>query len=383
MTRIRRMVQPSYRPELTALRQGYGILGEAGHALRCRQVMPLARAFGDLLAPNGDGTFAIGHDVRASSPSIAEAISLGLRSGGHHAIHIGACTRPQLEWYVAEAGLSGALMITGGCAPPEWNGIRLHGAHAEPIHAANVLDALEIYDLNALFSTPCNPMLSRDQPQPAYAAWLRQRLRPQRHLKLCVDIGNGLAGAEFEAIVAHYRQLRLWRIGFTPDPAFPTRGPDPFSPHACASLSEYVIANGCDLGAALDADGVHLAVTDEHGQRLAPQTLGILLALALASARPGLRVYHHGGLSAPAARALRRAGVETRPLRSGPRAAWSALHASGRPGFYFDREGHYAFSDFPGTANAMLALIELINHLTGSDSALSVLARAIDPAPAI
>ena len=99
MTRTRRMVQPSYRPELTALLQGYGILGEAGHALRCRQVMPLARAFGDLLAPNGDGTFAIGHDVRASSPSIAEAISLGLRSGGHHAIHIGACTRPQLEWY--------------------------------------------------------------------------------------------------------------------------------------------------------------------------------------------------------------------------------------------------------------------------------------------
>ncbi len=60
--------------------------------------MPLARAFGDLASPDGDGTFAIGYDVRASSPSLAEAASLGQRSGGHHVTHIGTYTTPQLEW---------------------------------------------------------------------------------------------------------------------------------------------------------------------------------------------------------------------------------------------------------------------------------------------
>lgn len=375
------MVRASHHPELASLLRGYGIFGEAGRNLRCRQAMPLARGFGDLLAPLGSGTFIVGHDVRASSPSIAEAVSLGLLSGGHRVIRIDACTRPLLEWHLADSGLSGAIMVTGGCAPPEWNGINLYGAGAEPIHASNVLDTLASYDLNDLFATPCNPELCRDRPHPAYAAWLRQRLHAQHSVKLCLDIGNGLAGAEFEAIAAHFWQLRLWRIGFNPDPAFPARGPDPFGAQARTHIAESVIANGCDLGAALDASGERLAVTDECGQPIAPHTLGVVLALALAGRQPFLHVFHDCGLPAYAARALQNAGIRTQTRSGGPRASWSALHDKKRPGFYFDHEGRYAYSDFPGTANALLALIELINHLTASKAALSALVRRIDQTP--
>ncbi|MEJ2673622.1 MAG: hypothetical protein P8011_00270 [Acidihalobacter sp.] len=202
--------------ELSNLIEGYGILGEAGHSLRCGMVIPFARAFGDVVSPDGDGTFAIGYDVRASSPSLAEAASLGLRSGGHHVTHIGACTTPQLEWYVASTGLRGGLMITGGCAPPQHNGLRLYRQDAVPVAAAEVLSALSIDDLNELFAQACNPVLHQDHPLQAYAAFLRRRLEPANFIKLCLDVGNGLAGAEFEAVMAHYRQLRLWRVGFTP-----------------------------------------------------------------------------------------------------------------------------------------------------------------------
>lgn len=376
------MVRESRHPELASLLQGYAIFGEAGRSLRYRQAIPLARAFGDLLAPSGSGTFIIGHDVRASSPSIAEAVSLGLLSGGHCVVHIGACTRPQLEWYLADTGLSGAIMITGGCAPPEWNGINLYGAHAEPVHAASALDALGSYDLNEVFSTPGSPALYHSRPQPAYAAWLRQRLRPRRNIKLCLDTGNGLGGTEIESVVAHFWQLRLWRIGFNPDPTFPERGPDPFAPHARTYLADCVISNGCDLGAALDASGDRLAVTDECGRPVEPHTLGVLLALALADSRPFLHVLHDGDLSTHAMAALQNKNIKVATLTGGPRAAWSVLHRNKRPGFYFDREGRYAFSDFPGTANAILALVELINHMTGSRSTLSTLVRSIELPPA-
>lgn len=371
------MVQPSYRAELAALIQGYNILGKAGGTLRCRQVIPLANAFGRLLSPEGGDVFAIGHDVRASSPSISEAVSLGLWAGSHRVVHIDACTTPQLEWYAANAGLRGALMITGGDAPPDWNGIRMYGPGAEPVPAETVLDTLETYDLNELLSGSRPPLLRHDRPQPAYAAWLRQRLRPRQHIKLCLDTGNGMAGTEFESIIAHYPQLRIWRIGFQPDPAFATRGPDPFSLKARTGVAKCVLANGCHLGAALTADGDRLAVTDDRGRPVTPHTLGVLLALAQAPERPGLRVLHDGHLSKRATDTLRQASVEAQSVAGGPRAAWPALH-DGRADLYFDRTGHYAFSDFPGSANALLALAVLINYLGEEDSPLSILARSVD-----
>jgi phosphomannomutase len=370
------MNKPSYRPELAALLQGYDILGKTGRNLLCRQVIPLANAFGNLLSPEGGAVFAIGHDVRASSPSVAEAASVGLWSGNHHVIHIGACTTPQLEWYAANAKLRGALMITGGDKPREWNGIRLYGPGAEPVPAAAVVDAIETYDLNELLSTLRPPLLRHDRPQPAYAAWLRQRLRLQRHIKLCLDIGNGMAGAELESILAHFPQLRVWRIGFEPNPAFTTRGPDPFALQARTGVAKCVLANGCHLGAALTADGERLAVTDDRGRPVAPHTVGVLLALARAPDRPGLRVLHDGHLTEPAADALRRAGIATQSTEDGTSAAWSALHA-GRADLYFNRTGHYAFGDFPGSANALLALAVLVNYLAERDTPLSMLAGSV------
>ncbi|APZ42429.1 hypothetical protein [Acidihalobacter ferrooxydans] len=363
--------------QLQDLIDGYSLLGRTGQTLRCRQIMPLACAFGDLLAP-GDGTFAIGYDIRETSPSLAEAVSLGLRSGGHHVTHIGACTTPQLEWYVADAGLNGGIMVTGDCAPTDWNGMRLCGRGAAPVAAAQVIDAMTVYDLNDLFRNPCNPVLRRAQPQAAYAAWLRQQLRPQRLFKLCLDAGNGLTGTEFDAVMPHYRLLRLWRLGFKPDSKLPTRGPDPFSPQARAAVGTCVSTNGCHLGASLNANGDLLAITDERGQPVSPHAIGTVLALALAQEQPGLHVVHDSGLPPQMASALTRAGLTTDALPGGPAAAWTFLHA-GRPGLYFDAAGHYASSDFPGTANALLALIMLINHLTAIDSPLSALVAALEP----
>lgn len=365
-------------PKLSRLIEGYRIIGEAGRTLGCGEVMLFARAFGDLLAP-GDGTFAIGYDVRDSSSSLAEAASMGLRSGGHHVTHIGACTTPQLEWYIADAGLHGGLMITGGCAPTECNGMRFYGASAEPLAATRALEAITTLDLNELLGDGCNPVLRRDHALSGYAAFLRQRLHPQRLFKLCLDAGNGLTGVEFESVMAHYSQLRLWRIGFKSDPSFPNRGPDPFSKAALSGVAQCVRANGCHLGAALDADGDRLAVIDERGRAIPADTLGAVLALGLCEQRPHrIRLLHDPRIRPQVVQALDRAGVETRPLDGGIDAAHVGLHA-GSADFYFDHLGHYAFRDWPGTSNGLLALIELINGLTATETPLSALAEAVDP----
>lgn len=359
--------------EFAKLVHEYDFLGQVGHTLCCRHTLLLARAFGDLLSPEGDATFAIGHDIRESSPSLAEAVSLGLRSGGHHVIHLDACTAPLLEWYTAQNGLRGGIMVTGHCAPKGWNGMSLYGSGGQPVSATTILDSMTITDLNRLFSRPCNSVIRHDHPLAAYAACLRQRLHPEQQIKLCIDVSDGPAKNEFKALVAHFQQLRFWDIGSGSDSA---QINDPFAKQSRAKRTDCVLSKGCHLGASLDADGDRMAVTDDHGEPVEPHILGVLLAQVLAKRHPGLRVWHDSNVSPDALRVLQQTGLQTQVADGGPHAAWTSLH-DGQSGFYFNGEGQYAFSEFPGTANALLALIELINHLSESRLSLSALINTI------
>ena len=351
---------------------GCTFLGEIGQGLCCSQVMALARAFGDFVSPEGDGLFVIGHDVRSSSPSLAEAVSMGLRSGGHHVTHIGVCTKPLLEWYIDFRGLHGGIMITGGCAQPQWNGLRLYDRGARPVPAAAVVESLATWDLNRLFSRPCEPELRHDEPLQAYAAHLRQRFRPSTPINLCLDAGTGPVGPEIEAISAHFPQMRIQRVGFESNADVPTRDPDP--------LATGVTSHGCQLGATLDADCDLLSVRDEHGQPVPADVVGALLALALAPKNPGRCVLYGSGVRPSVLRYLSQAQMPTHLIEELPCVTYAALHLDDAF-LYFDSAGHYAFGDFPGTANALLALLELINHLTASGRAMSCLVKEIDTAP--
>lgn len=359
--------------EFTNLIHDNAFLGRVGHTLCCRHTILLARAFGDLMSPEGDATFAVGHDTRESSPSLAEAVSLGLRSGGHHVIHIDACTTPQLEWYVAQKELRGGIMITGHCAPQDWNGLHLCGIRAQPVTAKAVLDAMQMDDLNAVFSRACNPVLRHDNPLASYAACLRQQLQPEQPVKLCLDVRGGPVNDEFKAMVSHFQQIRYWHVNVQPDSVALS---DPFAQQSRAKLTDCVLSKGCHLGAAIDADGDRLAITDDHGTAVAPHVAGIILGQALARRLPELCVYHDAAVSDNAIKLMQQAGMRPQEVNGGPQAAWPLLH-DGRPGFYFNDEGEYAFSAFPGTANALMALIFLINYLTETGLSLSAMVDTI------
>ncbi|WP_322628956.1 hypothetical protein [Halothiobacillus sp.] len=359
---------------------GCTFLGEVGQGLCCSQVMALARAFGDFVSPAGDGQFVIGHDVRSSSPSLAEAVSMGLRSGGHHVTHIGVCTKPMLEWYIDFRGLHGGIMITGGCAQPQWNGLRLYDRGARPVPAEAVVESLATWDLNRLFSRPCEPELRHAEPLQAYAAHLRQRFRPTTPINLCLDAGNGPVGSEIEAISAHFPQMRIQRVGYAPNADVAARDPDPFAAPAQDALAASVTSHGCQLGAALDADCDLLAVRDEQGQPVSADVVGALLALALAPKNPGRRVLYGTSVRPVVSQHLNRVSIQTHHLDEVPCVTYAALHR-GDAFLYFDGAGHYAFGDFPGTANALLALLELINHLTASGRTMSCLVKEIETVP--
>ncbi len=301
---------PNIQGPIRNLIHGHALLGWIGESLTCGKVISLAHSFGDLASPEGDGLFVIGHDIRSSSSSLAESASLGLRSGGHHVTHLGTCTKPLLEWYIEHIHAHGGLYIGGDCKPADWNGLWAYLSGGRPLMGGTWLETLIDYDLNHLFSHPCNGYINYEHPMQAFAASLRQRFHPKSYMKVCLDAGNGLAGEEFEAVFAHYRQIRISRIAFHPDPNFPVRGPDPYSSGALTGLLHCVQRNGAHLGASLNADGDTLAVIDERGQPVPADIIGTLLALYLAAGRPQLLILYGHEVRTSLREVLERSGIQ-------------------------------------------------------------------------
>ncbi|AOU98291.1 hypothetical protein BI364_10250 [Acidihalobacter yilgarnensis] len=348
--------------------QRYAFLGEVGSQLRCADVLVLARAYGDLASPQGDGMFAIGHDARASSASLAELVSIGLRSGGHHVTHLDECTTPCLEWSISELNLCGGMMITGGHASPDWNGLRFYHKQAQPMPVAPIAEAASRWSrMEDLLSTECTQTLCRLPMLSDYAASLRQWVRSVALMKLALDAGNGQIGVQVDAILSHLNGIRVWPLGFESDPGFKTSGPNPFGRNKLKRLARVVKDNGCNFGAAIDVSGECLAVVDEQGSSVSPEALGWLLARQQTEVYPDRKI-----LFDPACHP-RPSDIETaEAVGGGAFEAWGALHKNAAS-LYFDDHGHYAFSDIPGTSNALFALMMLIRYIDERGTTLSEL----------
>ncbi|MEJ2027252.1 MAG: hypothetical protein P8X52_07325, partial [Limibacillus sp.] len=70
-----------YRFNPTILRE-YDIRGQVGKTLSEADARALGRAFGSMARRKGGRAIAVGYDGRLSSPSLANALSEGLRAAG-------------------------------------------------------------------------------------------------------------------------------------------------------------------------------------------------------------------------------------------------------------------------------------------------------------
>ncbi len=355
----------------------YDIRGDARDALCCGNVIAIARAYGDFISPEGDRSFVIGHDARVTSRSLAEAVSLGLRSGGHHVTHIGLCTTPMLYWYGAAEGFDGSVMITASDLAPEYNGLKLCRAGAMPLSAEDGLAQVRrLVRLPFVFDRPCTPVLQRARPLAQYAAVMRARIEAPRPVKVVVDAGNGPGGLDTREVFSHLPYVRLWEISFEPDGGFPDRSPDPSAPGALMALARCVVRHGCELGVAYDGDADRIAVVDERGETVPADVVGALVARRLLARHGGGVVLCDPRAGRGVAEAVEEAGgraLRTRVGRPYIKAAMRAHEAL----FALEMSGHYYYSDLYCSDNGLRTLIELINVVAGADAPLSELARGL------
>ena len=363
-------------PDLAAIFKAYDVRGLVPEQLD----EGVARRMGAAFAAETDGPPAIvvGHDMRPTSPGLANAFAEGVRDAGSDVVLIGLASTDQLYFASGSLGLPGA-MFTASHNPGRYNGVKLCRAGAVAMSAGTGLDAIrrrvETGDVPA---SDERGSLERRDLLDAYADHLRVLVPVHgRRLTVVVDAGNGMAGHTVPAVFAGL-PVDVQPLYFELDGTFPNHEANPLDARTLVDLQRAVRGSGADLGLAFDGDADRCFAVDERGELVSPSALTALIAVRALRDEPGGRIIHNLITSAAVPEIVTAAGgvpVRTRVGHSFIKATMAEHDAV----FGGEHSGHFYFRDFWFADSGMLAALHLLAAVAESDRPVSELLGGLDP----
>jgi phosphomannomutase len=338
---------------------------------------PQARALGVAFAEICDAEAAVvGHDMRVSGPSLADAFIDGLTSQGIDAIDLGMCSTDAAYFASGTRELPGA-MITASHNPAGDNGMKVMGARARPIGRdtglAQMVDRAEQLLSDDAAPSPAVPGRPGKRESwavfPDYAAYLRSLvdLSGIAPVRIAIDAGNGMGGLVAEAVFGDAAGLaplpiEIIPLYFEPDGTFPNHPPNPLDPANTRDVARAVKETGADLGLAFDGDADRCFVIDEKGQVTSPSAIAAIVASGLIARESEVRtpvIIHNLIVSKIVPEMIKAAGAT--PIRSQVGHAFiKEIMAQQGAVFGAEHSAHYYFRDFFFADTGILAAMHLL-----------------------
>jgi phosphomannomutase len=386
-------------PDLSGLFTPHDVRGVAGRDLTTDVVRALGAGFAGLLAEREAGdTVILAHDMRVSSPALADAAREGLVLGGAQVLDAGLSATDQLYCASGLRGVAG-LMITASHNPARDNGLKFCLPGARPIDRATGLDRVRILAQRLLATggtdVPAGTSGSAGDPAgtPVPIDTLDEYLDtvltlappPDRPVRIVVDAGNAMAGLTVPALAARVPSIDLIGLHMELDGTFPHHPPNPIVPENLLDLQERVVSTHADLGLAFDGDADRCVVVDETGRPVPPSAVTALIATAeIARARAEGEQHPVVVANLVSSRHVREAIAQAGgiPVRAKVgHAGIKRLMAEKQAVFGGEHSAHYYFRDFFFADSGLLAALHVIGALGTTDGTLSQLVAAHDPYP--
>ncbi len=375
--------------DLSRIVKAYDVRGTVPDQLDESVARALGTAFVETLQESGDPAdrIVIAHDMRESSPGLADAFAAGANAVGASVIHAGLGSTDLLYYATGALGLPGA-MFTASHNPARYNGIKLCRSGARPIGQDTGLARIRTR-AQALLDAGGNGAAGGNRAGGAekverrdlladYAAHLRTLvdLSGIRPLKVVVDAGNGMGGYTVPAVlgdaVLPALPLDIVPLYFELDGSFPNHEANPLEPKNLLDLQDAVRRHDADLGLAFDGDADRCFVVDGNGNPVSPSAITALVAARELAKHPGGTIIHNLITSQAVPEIVRENGG--RPVRS--RVGHSFIKAEmARTNAVFGGEhsAHYYFRDFWFADTGMLAAMHVLAALGGQQRPLSEL----------
>jgi len=385
--------------ELAQIVNAYDVRGRVPQDLDARTAAALGAAFADVVAHPADAgrgqertQVLLGHDMRTTSPELADAVAEGLTARGADVLNLGLCSTDELYYASGVRALPG-VMVTASHHPADHNGLKLCAAKAAPVDEDSGLYQVAAVAARYLRdgvpqAGTAGEMASWDVLSD-YAAYLRSLvdLSAVRPLAVVVDAGNGMAALTVPAVLGPDAGLatlpvRVFDVHMRLDGRLPSRVGGPLEAENLTALRHKVLDHHADLGLAFDADADRCLVVDEAGEVVSPSAITALIGLRAVEAeqRAGRHatVVHNLITSRVVPDLMAAAGaqaVRTRVGHSHLKRAMAAHHAV----FGGEHSGHYYFRDFFYADDGLLAALHVIAALGEQSHPMSVLADLYQP----
>ena len=356
---------------LSAVFKAYDIRGVVPEQLDEELARAVGAAFVRVTDAAGTGV-VVGHDMRPSSPGMAQAFADGATGAGADVTMIGLASTDELYFASGHLGIPGA-MFTASHNPAQYNGIKLCRAHAVPVGLDTGL--AEIRELVQSGDTPSaaeRGSVGEADVLEDYAAHLLSLAPVEgRRLKVVVDAGNGMAGHTAPAVLGRL-ELDVVPMYYELDGTFPNHEANPIDPANLADLQAKVTETGADVGLAFDGDADRCFLVDERGAIVSPSVVTALIAARELAKEPGATVIHNLITSRAVPEIVSELGGKPVRTRVGHSYIKATMAETGAI-FGGEHSGHFYFRDFWRADSGMLAALHVLAALAGTERPLSEL----------
>ncbi len=362
-------------PRLAAVVKAYDVRGRSPEQLDPAMTFALGKAFAFETGVDGGGTVVIGHDMRDTSPPLAEAFSDGVRAVGGNVIGIGLASTDLLYFASGDLDLPGA-MITASHNPAAYNGIKLCRSGAKPIGYDTGLSAIAEHATEFLTAPGSREPLGSHEELDAlsrYADYLHELvpIPAGRRLKVVADAGNGMAGHTVPSVFAPL-DIELIAMYFELDGTFPNHDANPLDHSTLVDLQATVRETSADIGLAFDGDADRCFVVDERGEVVSPSAITALIASRALITTPGATILHNVITSKAVPEIIAERGGTAVRTPVGHSLIKAEMARTGAV-FGGEHSGHFYFKDFFLADSGMIAALHVMAALAETDGTVSEL----------
>lgn len=273
--------------------KAYDIRGIYGKEIDEKLVYKIGKAYVKLIQEENPDkkkfTFAIGRDMRISSPSLHRSLIDGVLSMGADVVDIGLASTPTFYYAVAKYRYDGGMIISASHNPKEYNGVKVVRAKSYPVGLPNGLDKIRDY---TKIDIPENDEKGKiikkegiveERAKFALNFYDFSEIKP---LKVVADTANAMGGPELESLFSLLK-MNLIKMNFELDGTFPAHQADPFQDRNIIDIKKRVLDEGADLGIATDGDSDRIFFIDDKGELIEPAIIRGIISKVVLKHNPG------------------------------------------------------------------------------------------------
>jgi phosphomannomutase len=331
----------------------------------------IGRAYVETFEPK---SIAVGHDMRVSSPAMAEAAIRGATEAGADVLDIGLAGTEMLYFAVGDLGLDGGIAVTASHNPKEYTGMKIVRRGALPVGGDSGL--LDVRDRAARDAGPPAERPGSVEKHDVYPAFVERvlsfvDLETIQPLRVVIDAANGMAGAMLPPVLERL-PIDAVRCYFEPDGTFPNHEPNPLLEENRQFIVAKVREEGADLGIAFDGDADRCFFVDDSGEFVPGDFVTALLAEVMLEKEPGAKVIYDVRASWAVPDTVKRLGGLALVNRVGHAFIKLRMREEGAL-FGGEVSGHYYFRDFSQADSGVVPALLMLERISKGGRPLSEL----------